>query len=193
VTAGPGSQPAPVAGLDDEGPVPWQASAAAIALVCRRKAACREISRSAVIGDSAPGHVFAALEAIADALLEVMTPQDGGAFFLQELGLYVARKGEAGRPAASGYLHRCRWTSDGPAGRCAAEQAFPGVRDVPPFCAGHIAELDRWVASRAAQQACTAPAWIEWARRRAEDVRAFRRLLGERPDGVTRHTPRGGA
>jgi hypothetical protein len=76
--------------------------------------------------------------------------------------------------------HRCRWCRDGAAGRCPGPQAFPGSRDVPPFCVDHLRELEPWIAARAKQPA-SAAAWIDWATRRAEDAdRAWRLLTGLR-------------
>jgi len=79
--------------------------------------------------------------------------------------------------------NRCRWHVDGP-GRCPNVQQFPGMRDVPPFCAAHLGALEPWVAARAAQRAGSAPDWIAWARRRAEDAdRDMRMVLGGRTAG----------
>jgi hypothetical protein len=196
------SQPAPaVAGLDDaDADVPWEAVAAAVGLLTRRAGGPADIRRSDIAAGCQPGHLVRAMEVIVEAVLHTLAHPDGEAFILQELGLHVADKIGAQMtprtPPAFGYLHRCRWANDGPAGRCPHAQEFPGVRDVPPFCSGHLAQFEPWVASSAAQRASDASGaagWIEWARRRAEAVQAVRRLLGERPDGVTRRTPRGRA
>jgi hypothetical protein len=73
--------------------------------------------------------------------------------------------------------HRCRWHA--PGGRCPGPQAFPGSRDVPPFCVDHLRELEPWVVTRAIQPA-SAVAWIDWAARRAQHVQAVDRMLGGR-------------
>lgn len=78
--------------------------------------------------------------------------------------------------------HRCHWHVDGH-GRCPNPQQFPGVRDVPPFCAHHLAQVEPWIASRAAQRASQAVEWIAWARRQAVAVDGIRRMLGERAGG----------
>lgn len=187
-------------GLDDEG-AGMQDVAAAIALICRRKAAVRDISRSAVIGDSRPGHVIGALEAITDALLDLVAPADGGELLLQRIGLHVAERVSlemTTEPPAASAAPRCGWHDDRRDARCADPQASPGAKDTPPFCARHLSALEPWIASRAAQQASSAPAWIEWAARRAADVQALRQMLGDRPDGTmprrrTPRTPRGRA
>ena len=56
---------------------------------------------------------------------------------------------------------RCRWHTDGPTGRCPNVQQFPGMRDVPPFCASHLGALEGWIAARAAQRGAGAGQWIE--------------------------------
>jgi hypothetical protein len=75
---------------------------------------------------------------------------------------------------------RCRWCTDGPGARCPDPQAFPGMRDVPPFCTVHLAALEPWIAARAAHAAALPGQWIEWARRRAAAVQGVRQLLGDR-------------
>lgn len=72
---------------------------------------------------------------------------------------------------------RCRWHTDSPHGRCPNPQQFPGVQGAPPFCDLHLGELEPWVRSRAAQPGAEARDWIEWARRKAQDVQSVRRLL----------------
>ena len=75
--------------------------------------------------------------------------------------------------------HRCRWADDSPAGRCATAQAFPGVRDVPPFCVRHLATLEPWITARATLRATEAQQWIEWARWKAEDAQVIGQMFGE--------------
>jgi hypothetical protein len=42
-------------------------------------------------------------------------------------------------------------------------QQFPGVADVPPFCAEDLRDLEPWIAARAVQRAASdGPAWIAW-------------------------------
>jgi hypothetical protein len=79
--------------------------------------------------------------------------------------------------------YQCRWFTDGPHGRCPTPQQFPGVRSVPPFCAAHLAELEPWIAARAAQRGAQAADWITWAARQAAAAQELpRALLGARGD-----------
>jgi hypothetical protein len=90
--------------------------------------------------------------------------------------------------------HRCRWHTESPAGRCPNPQAFPGAQDVPELCMAHLHALEPWIASRPAQRADSAPAWIDWARRHSVRAESEQRALGEAPplarapSGVRRNT-----
>lgn len=89
--------------------------------------------------------------------------------------------------------HRCRWFTDGPSGRCPNAQAFPAVRDVPPFCVQHLAELEPWITARAARKGAEADQWIAWARRQAEGAESTHRALGEAPPLLRRPAAAGTA
>jgi hypothetical protein len=77
--------------------------------------------------------------------------------------------------------HQCRWHVGNPSRRCPAPQAFPDVREVPPFCVAHLGELEPWIATRATLRAAGAQAWIGWAARQAKDADHTARMLGATP------------
>lgn len=74
--------------------------------------------------------------------------------------------------------HRCRWYLD--EGRCPGTIAAPGAAEVPDLCAAHLAMIEPWARTRAAQGA-TAESWIAHMRHRAGEAWHLRRALGEEP------------
>jgi hypothetical protein len=73
---------------------------------------------------------------------------------------------------------RCRWHTDG--GRCTGIVAAPNVAGVPELCPAHLAAIEPWARTRAAQGA-TAEHWIAHMRHRAGEAWHLRRALGEEP------------
>lgn len=80
--------------------------------------------------------------------------------------------------AGDRYRYRCRWHGDG--GRCPGIQAFPGVREVPELCSAHLTALEPWIATRAALRSAQPQQWVDWMRRKAEDMQEFPWLYGGR-------------
>jgi hypothetical protein len=72
--------------------VSWAAVSCAVGLVTARRTRSGD-SQAAILGDRAPGEVVAALEIIVAGLLEVMSPEDGGAAVLKDLGLLALAEG----------------------------------------------------------------------------------------------------
>jgi hypothetical protein len=75
-----------VAEIKDGTAVSWSAMGSAVALLTSMQARAGD-SQAAILGGQAPGEVLAALQIIAAACLQVLSPADKGARVLEALGL----------------------------------------------------------------------------------------------------------
>lgn len=85
-----------MAEIRDGTDVNWRAVACAVALLTARQV-CSGDRQADLLGGQPPGEVVAALMVVAVAFLEVLSPGDGGAAVLRDVGLLAAAKDSGGR------------------------------------------------------------------------------------------------